>query len=1537
MTPPDRSLPLSSAQERLWFFDRMHPGSVVYNVPIVFWLRGTLDTTALQAALDEVVARHEILRTRFTTVEGRPVQTIDPHPNLSWTTHDLTTTPTPTHDPTHDPRQTALAHAHDLARIPFDLSTGPLLRPCLLRTGPHEHLIAITVHHIVFDAWSLEIFTRELAHAYTTHTTTPGRRPTPLPPLPLQYADYAAWQRQQLTGGHLDDHLAYWRTHLTDAPLALNLPTDHPRPRTRTRTHTGGYQTITLPRHLTTALRTLCTDNGVTPFMATLAVYAALLSRYTGQTDILIGTPIANRPHPHLQPLIGFFVNTLPIRIDLTDDPTTTELLQHIRTTTINAYAHQDLPFEQLVRDLRPKRDPTRPPLTEVLFSLYHGSADADTFAGLAVEQVAMHPGAAEFDLSLILRQSGDDVIGQLEYRADLFETQTARRMLAHYVTLAESMAATPHARLSQMRLLTERERYQLVTEWNPPSPARPAALADACLHELVEAQADLTPESVAVSFGRNSLTYRQLDDHANRLAWWLREQGVAPGVPVGVCLERSVELSAAVIAVLKAGGAYVPMDPSHPPERNRAIAENAGIQVVLTQDHLAGTFTDCSRVFRTDRDWLQLSQDSRFPTRRPERLSAPDDLAYIIYTSGSTGAPKGVMVRHRSVVNLVHALMTDLGITSKDRVLAVTTVSFDVAGADYFVPLSAGASVVIAARETIIDGTALAALLRSSDVTMMQATPSLCRMLLDSGWPGDPALQLVCGGEALSAELADRLVIRAGRLWNGYGPTESTVYSLTALVQPGDTAPVPIGRPIANTRVYVVDQRLDVVPVGVPGELLIGGDGVALGYLGLPGLTAERFIPDPFSGRPGDRLYRTGDVVRYRPDGVIDFLGRIDHQVKIRGFRIEPGEIESALAKQPGVKECVVVLDASSTGDARLVAYLTGNGGPDSSLRLRTALRDRLPDYMVPAAFVWLDVLPLNGNGKIDRSALRPPEHDRSALNNPFTPPRDPFEQLLTELYGDILSLPPADVGIHDDFFTLGGHSLLATRLASRASSVLSVDLTPADIFERPTVAELAELARNGRNRPLPAAIHPVPRNRSLPLSSAQERLWFFDRMHPGSVVYNVPIVFWLRGTLDTTALQAALDEVVARHEILRTRFTTVEGRPVQTIDPHPNLSWTTHDLTTTPTPTHDPTHDPRQTALDHAHDLARIPFDLSTGPLLRPCLLRTGPHEHLIAITVHHIVFDAWSLEIFTRELAHAYTTHTTTPGRRPTPLPPLPLQYADYAAWQRQQLTGGHLDDHLAYWRTHLTDAPLALNLPTDHPRPRTRTRTHTGGYQTITLPRHHTTALRTLCTDNGVTPFMATLAVYAALLSRYTGQTDILIGTPIANRPHPHLQPLIGFFVNTLPIRIDLTDDPTTTELLQHIRTTTINAYAHQDLPFEQLVRDLRPKRDPTRPPLVQAMFAFAHRRGHALEFPVLVAEPVDLPPRLSRFDLSLMLEEEGNQISGGLLYDSSLFEGVTIQRASDDYVALATLMARRPDRRLSEVFPDLASAEEGSIT
>ena len=1050
----DDGIPLSFAQQRLWFLHHLDPESAAYTIAGWSRLDGPLDVGALDRALSELVRRHEVLRTTFATVDGQPVQVVALTQPALLEVHDLS------HLLDGQREQEAQRLVSEEAQRPFDLTKGPLFRVRLIRLTDIDHRLVLAVHHTVFDGWSFGVLARELGQLYETYSR--GEPPS-LPALPIQYADFAVWQHRWLADGALDRQREYWLSMLRGAPASLALPTDGRR--SERAGSAGATHAVVLSPALSAEITALARREAVTPFMTLLAGFITLLHRYTGEHDIVVGSPVANRTQVDLEGLIGLFANTLVLRTDVSGDPPFRELLTRVRDVTLGAFEHQDMPFEKLVEDLHPERSLGQNPIFQVTFVFQKAAS------GSGLNFVTT---GSPFDLSLYVIEGPDGLFqATFEYRTDLFVPATIKRMADHLQTLLAGATADPDIRVSDLPLLTEAERQHMLADWNATSTWYPA---DATIDGLVEVQVQRTPDRVALDFEGQQLTYGELDVRANQLAHALVSRGAGPGVLVGVCMDRSIEMVVAILAILKAGAAYVPLDPTYPSDRLGFMLNDSGARVLLTQEHLAARIPAGSAVFlRVDgADAPEITAASAAPLARS---GTADTVAYVIYTSGSTGRPKGVEVLHRGVVNFLCSMQREPGLAPSDVLLSVTTLSFDIAGLELFLPLMVGARVVIAPRHIAIDGIALSRALESSGITVMQATPATWRMLVDAGWLGNKALKILCGGEALPRPLADALLGRVAEVWNLYGPTETTIWSTLHRVGP-HTGPVPIGRPISNTRVYVLDRLGHPVPIGVVGELYIAGEGVARGYLNRPELTAERFLPDPFTRDADARMYRTGDLVRYSEDGSLDFLGRRDHQVKVRGYRIELGEIEAALGRFPGIRECAVVARDESTGDRRLVAYVVPTHGIDiGPPQLQAHLRQALPDYMVPSEFAILPSLPLTPNGKVDRGALPAPEPMRPAAT---VRPETPLEHILVDVWREMLNRP--DIGVEDDFFDIGGHSLLALRMLDAVERACGQRLPVATLFAGATIRHLVGVIQQHGRDGVRRAMTPIQASGSRP-----------------------------------------------------------------------------------------------------------------------------------------------------------------------------------------------------------------------------------------------------------------------------------------------------------------------------------------------------------------------------------------------------------------------------------------------------------------------
>ncbi|MDT5270380.1 MAG: hypothetical protein QOH49_2566, partial [Acidobacteriota bacterium] len=1499
-----QELLLSLAQQRLWFIDQLEPGSAAYNLPAAVRLKGALDVSALEHTLDEVVRRHESLRTTFAVSDGLPVQVIHAALPQLLKVVDLSGI-----GDAEQREGEARRLAGEEARQPFDLSTGPLLRASLLRLHEEEHVLLFTMHHIVSDGWSMGVLVREVSALYAAFAQN---EESPLAELPLQYADYAAWQRNWLTDEVLEGQLSYWRKQLGGELPVLELPTDRPRPVAPT--YAGARQSVNLSKSVADALKAISLEEGSTLFMTLLAAFNALLARHAGQEDIAVGTPIANRTSEDIEGLIGFFVNTLVMRTDLAGDPTFRELVRRVREVSLGAYSHQDVPFEKLVEELRPERNLNRNPLFQVMFIHQNASDRTLELPGLSLSPFqTVAASAAQFDLTLIVADTGDGLAAALEYQSDLFDEATIARMLGHFRLLLEGIASGADSRISDLPLLSEVEHHQLVQEWND---TRVEYDREAHLHRLIEEQVARTPDAVAVSFEGEELTYRELNSRANRLARFLRARGVERGTRVGICVERSIEMMVGLLGIVKSGGAYVPLDPAYPRERLSYMLEDARVPVLLTQERLAdGLPQHDAQVVRLDADRRLVEA---FDGGDLEDELTPDDLAYVIYTSGSTGKPKGAMNTHRAICNRLLWMQDAYGLGPEDRVMQKTPFSFDVSVWEFFWPLLTGARLVVARPGGHQDSSYISDLIDAERITTLHFVPSMLSVFLEEqkGRPLPSLRRVICSGEALPFELQERFFASQGaELHNLYGPTEAAVdVTYWACRRDGELRTVPIGQPIANTQIYLLDSRLRPVPVGVGGELHIGGVNVGRGYLGRPGLTAEKFIPDPFSVEPGARLYKTGDLARFLPGGEIEYVGRLDYQVKVRGFRIELGEIEAALARHPSVRECAVLVKEEQ-GDKRLFAYLVAPQGADTAA-LRSHLKSELPDYMIPSGFVVLPELPLTPNGKLDRRALvEATPAGPAAASSAYVAPRTAVEEVVAGVWGEVLRV--GRVGTRDDFFELGGHSLLATRVASRLRDVFGVALPLRRLFEQPTVEALSRTIEDGLREDTQTAVAPpitrAHRDGGLPLSFAQQRLWFLEQLEPGGAAYNLSTAVRLDGRLDVDALGRALAEVVRRHESLRTKFESVKGRPVQIVRDDSDFALEVDDLCGVEPAEHE------ALARRLAREEARRPFDLTSGNLLRARLLRLSEEEHVMLMTMHHIVSDGWSMNVLVREVSALYSAFAKN---EESPLAELSIQYADFAAWQRGWLKGEALEAEMSYWRRQLTGALPLLELPTDRPRPAVKR--YRGALESLTVPAEVSDALKRLSLESGATLFMTLLAGFKALLRRYTNQDDILVGTPVANRNRVEIEGLIGFFVNTLVLRTDLSGDPTFRELLRDVKEAALGAYTHQDVPFEKLVDELQPERNLSHSPLFQVMFTLHATEAAAQGETALRMTPLEAEGTSAKFDLTLDVAETASGLAATFEYDTDLFDAATVRRMLDHFSALLSSIVENPDARISSL-------------
>ncbi|HZF10284.1 MAG TPA: amino acid adenylation domain-containing protein, partial [Thermoanaerobaculia bacterium] len=1506
---PDAQLPLSFAQQRLWFFDQLVPGSPAYNLSSAVRIQGSLAAAALERTLREIARRHEVLRTTFVANGGSAVQVISPEVRFRLARIDLSGLL----ELVRDREVERLGREEE--RWSFDLSVGPLWRAALLALGENEHIALLTLHHIVTDGWSMGILVREIGSLYPAFAR--GDRPA-LPPPSIQYGDFSVWQRSWLTGEALERHLGWWCTHLAGAPPTLDLPFDRPRPAIQS--FRGRHLPTRFSAELARGLEAIRRSSGTTLFVVLLAAFQALLSRISGQEDLVVGTPVSGRDRPEISGLIGFFVNTLALHGTLAGDPTFQDLLATARGVVRGALAHQELPFERLVDELNPERSLAYSPLFQVMFSLQSlgGQGGALSLPGLTLEPVVKAlPTSAKFDLGLICAESKEGLAGSWDFNRDMFDLSTIQRLAGSFERLLASAVAHPEVRVSELALLSSAEHHQLVGEWNDAAADFPR---ESSVDQRFAARAQAAPHRLALEFGDERLTYGELDRRANRLARRLRRWGVGEESRVGLLVERSVGMVLGMLGILKSGGAYVPLDPSYPRERLATMVDDAGIEVLVVAEGWHG--------WRPEVRNLVLLGDER--EEKEEALASrswAESLAYVTYTSGSTGRPKGIGVSHRAVVRLVEGT-NYVDLDPEDRMAQASSVTFDAATFEVWGALLRGGTLVGIAREVTLSPRELGAALAARQVSVLFLTTALFnQMAREAPWAFATLRHVLFGGEAVTPRWVAEILQkgRPERLLHLYGPTEATTFSSWQVVAglPPGARTLPIGGPLANARLYVVDREGRPVQAGVTGELSIGGEGLARGYEGRPELTAEGFVPDGVSGRAGERLYRTGDVVRWDGAGRIEFLGRRDHQVKVRGFRIELAEIESALGEHPWVEQAAVVVReveaAEGFTDRQLVAFvLPAKDAPeDLGPRLRRHLGGRLPSYMVPSRVLVHPALPLTPAGKVDRQELSRWTLPAAAGTGDVRTPRGQVEELLAGIFSGVLKRESVD--LDESFFDLGGHSLLATQVISRISKALRVEVPLRQLFENPTVSGLSraieEEQRVGLGLLAPPLVR-VERRADLPLSFAQERLWFIDQLDPWRPNYNVPLALQVDGPLDPAALVESLGRVVLRHEALRTRFATVAGRPVQVVDSPGSLAFTWVDVGGLPAA--------RREAESRRLGQAERwrPFDLARGPLLRAILLAVAAEDWRVLLTMHHIVADGWSLDVLVRELSALYSARLS--GEE-TELPLLPVQYADFAVWQRGWLAGEVLNREIAFWRERLALLPPVLELPLD--RPRQRVQGVKGASRSLVLPAGLAQRLRAQARREGATLFMLVLAAWQILLGRLTGAEQLAVGTPIAGRNRLETEGLIGFFVNTLVMPADLSGDPGFRQFLGRCIEVCLGAFAHQDLPFEKLVEELRPERSLAHSPLFQVMFSLQRPPAEPLALPDLTLSRLPVTERQEtylKFDLHLEITEHPDRIGGGLAFDSALFDATTALRTLAQLAALLSEIAVDPERRVADL-------------
>lgn len=1497
---------VSHAQRRLWFIDQFSEGTATYHIPVAGKLNGPVNRPVFYKVFELLLARHESLRTVFTEVNGEPRQKILPSVPYHMFLEE--------YDALNGSidGKTPEELVHHIINIPFDLANGLPVRVALIRISAEETLFVCVIHHLVSDGTSMEILMKELALAYNAFC---NELPDPLPQLSLQYRDFAAWQHEQLSDGISNNHRKYWLSQFSGELPVLELPTDFPRPAIKS--YHGGSYLVRIPAEISDLLNTLAQRTDVSLFVVLQATLYTLFYHYTGQEDIVLGTVTAGRNHSDLEEQVGLYVNTLALRTTFSGNDTFEDLLKSVREVTLEAFDHQIYPFDHLVNELQTERNLGRSPLFDVMIILHNNHTSATeniSFNGTTFESYPLPGGFSKFDLTFNFREIGGELVLSVEYDTALFTPAYPERMAGHWQKLIQSLSCGTEQPLSSLEYLNEDENYNLIYGYNDTEKYHPVGT----LHELLEAQAVRTPSAHALIVSSRIYTYKEIHTKAGQLAYFLRfKYDLQPGQRIGIMTGRSEWMVISMLAVMKAGGTYVPLDANYPTDRIAYMIKDSKVSILLTERLLQAVYGGLPVNAVCLDDLAEELKDCP-----ADGLSIPghaSDSMYILYTSGSTGVPKGVEIQHSAVVNFLWSMKNYPGINDRDILLAITTCAFDISVLELFLPLIAGAAVLLASTEESKNPELLESLLENSNCTIMQATPSTWRMLITYGWKGKPGLKILCGGERLTSEMASALRIRCAELFNVYGPTETTVWSAVKKISAADNS-ITVGKPIDNTQFYVLNSHLAPVAALVPGELYIAGEGLAKGYLFLPELTEEQFISNPFI--PGKRMYRTGDIACWLPDGELNVLGRADEQVKVRGFRIEPGEIESALLKYTTAGQAFVTVDIT-TGEPVLIAYLVGDiiSGTDE---IRDKLRQILPEYMLPAHIITLPELPLTPNGKIDRKKLPVVQDVIGNLQASFTAPRNLQEKSMAAIWEEVLDIHP--IGIYDNFFQLGGHSLKAIRMVSRIHEQMGVHLRLPELFTHPTIAGLCNIMGESGQFSV-WAIPPAPPQEFYPLSNAQYRLWILQQWKETAGAYHMSNAFHLEGTLDLIALDQAFNALLARHESLRTRFVIVNGEPGQVIGPLASSVFKLkyHDLRGTGVTEEEI----KSLAANYSNEL----FDLEHDLLIRAVLLQTTDTHYIFLLTMHHIISDGWSMQIMIREVLTYYEAFRKGLC---DPFPPLSIHYKDYTVWQRNLLKEENILSHQNYWLHRFRDEIPVLNLPLNYPRPTVKS--YKGGIVRFSIDTVTVKKLETIVLQQDATLFMGLLALMNTLLFRYTGQEDIIIGSPVAGREHSALEEQIGFYVNTLALRTQFNGSDTFHEVIHKTRTTALEAYDHQIYPFDQLVDNLDLARELNRNPLFDVMLVLQNTAmgNHPLpELQELEISACMIDNQVSKFDWWFSFAISDHGMSATIEYDTALFSSDRITQLAAHFTGLLSAAVAQPDEPVNS-YNYLTAAEESKL-
>jgi amino acid adenylation domain-containing protein len=1488
-------IPLSFSQERLWFIDQLE-GTLQYHIPAVLTLKGHLNLEALHFSFEQIVLRHEVLRTVFKQEDGKPFQKINDSVSSIIQVKDITSLDS----------ETEISNLiEDIISKPFDLSEDLMLRVVLLKRSSMHHILIVSMHHIASDGWSESIIVKELTELYTAFSSG---KPPQLEPLAIQYADFAIWQRNHIQGELLETKLNYWKTKL-QTPVPIDLPLDYSRPPVQS--VRGAVSSFKVDSDLSNRLKQLSHEKNTTLFMTLLAVYKVLLHRYSNQETITVGTPIAGRQQLETEKLIGFFVNTLALRSSVKSDQSFEDLLRNVRNTTLEAYENQEIPFEKIVEAVSKSRDLSRSPIFQVMF-VFHNNPDvqASALGDLELSQDMELKPSAKFELTLAMSESSQGIQGTIEYCTDLFKEETILRMQQHFVNLLVALTQNPSQNIGSLEMLSAQEESMIIKDFNAFKKPYPSSKT---LVELFLKQVSNSPNSIAIEFEDQSLTYQELNERSNQLAHYLRTKGVKKNQIVPICLKRGPQLLVAILAVLKTESAYAPIDMDYPAERISFMLNDCNASVVIKEKDQQLPMMENCLIINIDQEQSQIDLESK---KDLKLNSTPDSIAYIIYTSGSSGTPKGVMVKHQNIVSLVkNTNYVNPG--NKDILLTTGSPSFDATTFEYWAMLLNGGKLVLCTEHTLLDSVLLQNEIESRKVSIMWFTSSWFNQLVDLQPNLFKSLKtILVGGEKLSEAHINKLLQHFPKIKiiNGYGPTENTTFSLTYPINNVIlNGSVPIGKPLNNRTAYVLNSNLKTQPIGVPGEIYLGGAGLSAGYLNNQILTDEKFVANPFE--LNERIYKTGDLGRWLPDGNMEYLGRLDEQVKIRGYRIELGEIESAIQNMKSIVRSTVALKQDSLGNKKLVAYVISESKFDKEQAI-SQLQLVLPEYMVPQFWVELQDFPLTPNGKIDKKAL--PDPDLSAqLSEKYLAPQTKTELDLAEIWQELLDIET--IGILDDFFELGGHSLLVIRLLSLIRRDMDVELGVKDIFENPTIQQLAAYVQSSNKGLKMPAITPQKRTEFIPLSFSQERLYFIDQLN-GSVQYHISSVLRFNGQLNINALNASFNQILHRHEVLRTVIKQHNGLVFQEVNSLNEWQINRKDVSNL-----------SAKELDKLiSKLVNKPFNLAKDLMLRVHLLRTSQDSYLLVLTLHHIASDGWSASIFVKELIEFYVS--SVQNKVPN-LKPLAIQYADYAIWQRNYLQGNLLEQKLEYWKSKLQNN-TPLQLPVDFPRPALQSTR--GALFEYKIDHELKDKLKLICQNNNSTMFMTLLAAFKILLFRYSNQQDITVGTPIAGREQMEIEPLIGFFVNTLAIRSEIKPGKSFVQILAQVRNNLLEAYEHQEISFEKVVEAVVKQRDLSRSPLFQVMFIY-HNNPEipALELANLQLSTEPSENSSSKFEITVNASETKDGLMFSTEYCTDLFTEATIKRLHLHFEELLLSIVESPAQRI-EILNILPNQEKALI-